>query len=80
MAIILKDKELKDDVKLESKDKCADKIIAWIKNNVKYKDYISSISLVHIQKQLQSVNTDWLAYAYWEWLKKRYTFQNTASK
>ncbi len=80
VAIILKDKELEDDVKLERKEKLADKIIAWTKNNVKCKDYIDRMSLGHIQQEFQAVKTDWLAHDLWKWLKKRYTLQITAGK
>ncbi len=38
------------------------------------------MSLGHIQQEFQAVKTDWLAHDLWEWLKKRYTLQNTASK
>ena len=36
--------------------------------------------LGHIQQEFQAVSTNWTAHALWEWLKKRYTLQNTASK
>ncbi len=80
VAIILKDKELEDDVKIERQEKRADKIIAWTKNNVKCKGYIGRMCLGHIQQEFQAVITDWLAHDLWEWLKKRYTLQNTASE
>lgn len=38
------------------------------------------ICLGHIQQEFQAVKTDWLAHNLWEWLKKRYTLQNTPSK
>lgn len=51
VSIISKDKELKADVKLEYQEKCANKIIVWIKNNVKYKDYIGRMYFGHIQQK-----------------------------
>lgn len=75
-----KDKDLEDDAKLERQEKRADKIIAWTKNNVKCKGYIGRMCLSHIQQEFQAVKTDWLAHDLWEWLKKRCTLQNTASK
>ncbi len=45
VAINLKDKELEDDVKLERKEKRAEKIIAWTKNNIKCKGYIGRMYL-----------------------------------
>ena len=80
VSIILKGEDLKDDAKLEHQEKCADKIYAWTKNNAKCKDYISCMCLGHIQQEFQAVKTDWLAHNFWEWLKKRYTLQNTVSK
>ena len=79
VAIIFKDKELEDEVKLECQEKRSDKIIALTKINVKCKGYISRICLCHIQQEFQAVKTDWLTHDLWEWLKKRYTLQNTAS-
>ena len=80
VAIILKGEDLEDDAKLERQEKRADKIHAWTKNNVKCKRYIGCMCLGHIQQESQAVKTDWLAHNLWEWLKKRYTLQNTASK
>ncbi len=60
-AIILKDKELEDHVKLERREKRAEKIIARIKNNIKCKGYISRICIDHIQQEFQAVKTDLLA-------------------
>ncbi len=68
VSIILKNKELEDDVKLDCQEKRADKIIAWTKNNVKCKSYIG-----HIQQEFHTVKMDWLAYDLWEQLKKSYT-------
>ena len=78
--IVLKSEDLKDDAKLERHKKRADKIHTWNKNNVKCKSYIGRICLSYIQQEFQTVKTDWLAYDLWEWLKKRYTLQNIASK
>ncbi len=80
VGLIFKDKELKDDVKLEHQKKRANKIIAWTKNNVKCKGYIGRICLSHIQQEFLAVKTDGLANDPREWLKKRYTPQITASK
>ena len=80
VAIILKGEALNDDAKLERQEKRADKILAWTKNNVKCKGYIGRMCLGHIQQEFQAVKTDWLAHDLWEWLKKRYILQNTASK
>ena len=80
VVIVLKGEDLKDDAKLERQEKRADKIIAWSKNNVKCKSCIGRMCLGNIQQEFQAVNTDWLAHDLWEWLKKRYTLQNTASK
>ena len=66
VAIILKSKDLDDDVKLERQEKRANKIHAWTKSNVKYKDYIGCICLGHIQQEFQAVKTDWLAHDLWE--------------
>ncbi len=66
IAIIFKDKELEDDDKLERKEKRADKIIAWTKNNVKCKCYIGRMCLGHIQQEFQAVKTDWIAHNLWE--------------
>ena len=79
VAIILQDKVVEDDVKLKRKEKPADKIIAWTKNNVKCKGYIGCICLDHIQQEFQAVTTDWLTLHKYEWLKKRYTLQNITS-
>lgn len=57
-----------------------DQLIAWIKNNVQYKDYISCICFGHIQQKLQSVKRNCLAHNLSEWLKKRYTLENIVSK
>lgn len=46
--IIFKGEDLKNDAKLECQKKQAKKIIAKIKNNIKYKGYISHICLGHI--------------------------------
>ena len=64
--IFLKGEDLKDDVKLKRQEKYADKILAWTKNNVKYKDFISRMYLSHIQQEFQAVKTDWLAHDLWE--------------
>ena len=62
VAIILKDKQLKDDVKLERQEKHADKIIVWTKNNVKCKGYIGRICFGHIQQVFQAVKTELLTH------------------
>lgn len=80
VAIVLKDKDLEDDAKLERQEKRGDKIIAWTKNNIKCKVYIGRMCLGHIQQEFQAVKTDWAAHNLWEWLKKMYTLQNTPSK
>lgn len=80
MAIVLKDKVLEDDIKLERQENRADQITAWSKTNVKCKDYIGPICLGHIWQEFQAVRTDRLAHDLWECLKRRYTFQNIASK
>ncbi len=80
VGIILKDKELEDDVQLERQEKRADRVISSTKNNVQCKGDIGRMSLGHIQQEFQAVKTDWLAYDPWKWLKKRYTLQNSASK
>ncbi len=72
VAMILKDKKLEDDAKLERKEKRADKIIAWTKNDIKCKSYIGQMCLDHIQQEFQAVKTEWLAHNSWEWLKKGY--------
>ncbi len=36
--------------------------------------------LGHIEQKFQTIKTDWSAQDFWEWWKKRYTLQNTASK
>lgn len=48
LAIVFKDKDLENNAKLEHQEKYADKIIAWTKNNVKYKDYIGCMCFSHI--------------------------------
>ena len=48
VAIILLSKDLKNNTKLEHQKKRRDKIIAWTKNNVKWKSYIRCICLGHI--------------------------------
>ena len=53
VAIVLKNKDLEDDAKLERQKKHADKIIAWSKNNVKCKDYINLMCLGHIQQKFR---------------------------
>lgn len=58
VAIVLKDKELEEDAKLERQEKRADKITAWTKINVKCRGYIGRIRLSHIQQEFQSVKTD----------------------
>ena len=73
VAIILKEKDLEDDVKLKRLKKLADNIIALAKSNVKCKGYIDCICLNQIQQEFQAVKTDWLAQDLLEWLKKRYT-------
>ena len=80
VAIVVKDKDLEDDAKFERQEKRVDEIIVWTKNNVKCKGYIGRMCLGHIQQAFQAVKTDWLAHELWEWLKKRFTLQNTASK
>lgn len=79
-AIAPRNKDLEDHDKLERQQKCADKIIAWPKNNVKCKDYIGCMCLGHIKQKFQAVKTDWVTHEHWKWLKKRYNFQNTISK
>ena len=49
VAIIFKGEALNNDAKLERQKKHANKILAWTKNNIKYKDYISRICLDHIE-------------------------------
>ncbi len=61
VAIILKDPDLKDELKLERQVNCADKIIAWTRNNVKCKGFIGCIYLGDIHKDFQTVQTNWLA-------------------
>lgn len=80
LAIELKDEELLSDVKLERQEKRADKIKAWNKSNSKCKEYLGRMCLGHIQQEFQAIKPDWEAHDLWEWLKKRYTLQNTASK
>lgn len=46
--IILKKKNLKNNVKLKYQQKLMDKIYAWNKINAKYKDYIGCICFDHI--------------------------------
>ncbi len=58
VAMILKDKELEDDVKLEVLKKREDNIIAWTKNNVTCKGYIGRIFPNQIQQEFQTVQTD----------------------
>lgn len=57
----------------------SDRITTWTKSNVKCKGYIGRMCFGHIQQELQAVKTDWPAHDLLEWLKKRYTLQNTAS-
>lgn len=78
--ILLKGNDFDDDAKVDRQEKRADKITAWNKNNLKCKGYLGRMCLGHIQQEFQAVKTDWLAHELWEWLKKRYTLQNTASK
>ena len=80
VAIVLKAEALNDDAKLKRQEKRTDKIIAWTKNNVKCKGYIGCMGLGYIQQEFQAVKTDWAAHDLWEWLKKKYNLQNTASK
>ena len=80
VAIVLKGEALNDNTKLERQEKLTDKIIAWTKNNVKCKGYICRMCFGHIQQEFQAVKIAWPAHNLWEWLKKRYTLQNTASK
>lgn len=58
MAIVLKNKNIEVDVKLEHQKKHVDKIITWTKNNIKYKSYINCICLSHIQQKFQAIKTD----------------------
>lgn len=48
---ILKTKALNNDAKLKCQEKRIDKNIAWTKNNIKYKVYISRICFSHIQQK-----------------------------
>lgn len=50
-SIIFKMKEKLNDAKLKYQEGRANKIIIWIKNNVKCKDYIGRICLSHIQQK-----------------------------
>ena len=78
--IILKKEDELDDAKVERQEKRMDKILAWTRSNSKCKGYIGRMCAPHIQQEIQAVKTDWLAKDLWEWLKQRYTLQNTASK
>lgn len=80
VAINLKSKKLENNAKLERQKKRADKIPFSTKNNIKCKDYIGSICLGHIQQEFQAVWKNYSTHDLWEWPKKRYTLQNTASK
>ena len=51
VAIVLKNKDLKNDAKLERQKKRADKIPAWTKSNIKCKGYIGRICLSHIEQE-----------------------------
>lgn len=46
--IVLKSKKLKNNAKFEYHKKHANKILAWIKTNIKCKNYINHICLGHI--------------------------------
>ena len=48
MTIFFKGKAFIDDAKLEHQEKRINKIIAWTKNNVKYKGYINHIYFGYI--------------------------------
>lgn len=62
VSIIFRDNDLEDDAKLKRQQKLIDKIIIRIKNNVKYKNYISCICLGYIQEELYTLKTNWLAH------------------
>lgn len=49
VAIVLEDKDIKDDAKFKHQEKHTNKIITWTKNNVKCKTYLNHIYLSYIQ-------------------------------
>lgn len=63
----------------ERQEKCVDKFKAWNKINSNDKGYLGRMCLNHIQKDFQAIKTSWEAHNLWEWLKNRYTLQNTAN-
>ena len=76
----LKAEDLANNAKLERQERCVDKINAWNQNNLNFQGYLGHMCLGQIQQESQAVRADWAAHDLWEWLRKRYTLQNTASK
>lgn len=70
--IILKTEDELDNAKVERQKKRIDKILAWTKSNSKCKRYDGRMCAPHIQQEIQTVKTDWLAKELWKWLKEKY--------
>lgn len=49
--IIVKEKDLKNDTKLEDQEKHTNEIITWTKYNVKYKNYFCCIYFIYIYEK-----------------------------
>ena len=79
-SIVLTKKNLDDDVKLDRAKRRQKKIDTFNRKSTQCRDVIARMCITTISQKFDAVRKNWDTNDLWEWLKKRYTQQNIASK